>query len=42
MARRLAEAFGATAETWLGMQRAYDLWQARSGAGELPVEPFAG
>ena len=37
MARRLAEAFGSTTETWLGMQRAYDLWQARSGAGEPAV-----
>ena len=40
--RRLAEAFGSTAETWLGMQRAYGLWQVRSGAGELTVEQFAG
>lgn len=42
MARRLAEAFGSTTETWLGMQRAYDLWQARSGTGEPAVGQFAG
>jgi len=29
MARRLAEVFGSTAETWLGMQIAYGQWQAR-------------
>ncbi|MCY4172958.1 MAG: HigA family addiction module antitoxin [Cyanobacteria bacterium MAG CAR3_bin_5] len=28
MASRLAEVFGSTAETWLGMQMAYDQWQA--------------
>lgn len=42
MARRLAEAFGSTAETWLGMQRAYDLWQARAGTGELVAGQLAG
>ena len=41
MARRLAEAFGLTAETRLGMQRAYDLWQARCGMGELAVGQFS-
>lgn len=41
MARRLAEAFGSTAEAWLGMQRAYDLWQARCGMGELAVGQFS-
>ena len=32
MASRIAEVFGSTAETWLGMQMAYDQWQAH-GAG---------
>ena len=41
-ARRLAEAFGSTTETWFGMQRAYDMWQARSGTGEPAVGQFAG
>ena len=41
MARRLAEAFGLTAETRLGMQRTYDLWQARCGMGELAVGQFS-
>ena len=26
----LSQAFGSTPETWLGLQTAYDLWQARS------------
>ena len=29
MAIRLSKAFGSTPETWIGMQMAYDLWQAR-------------
>jgi addiction module HigA family antidote len=37
MAIRLSKAFGSTAETWLGMQLAYDLWQARSRAREIQV-----
>ena len=41
MARRLAEAFGSTTETWLGMQKVYDLWQVRSGMGEPTVGQFA-
>jgi len=32
MARRLAEVFGSTAETWLGMQTAHDQWQAHSAS----------
>ena len=28
MALRLSQAFGSTPETWLGLQAAYDLWQA--------------
>ena len=40
MAIRLSKAFGSTPETWLGMQMAYDLWQARGHAGEITVERF--
>ena len=38
---RLSKAFGATPETWLGMQMAYDLWQARERADKIKVESFA-
>ena len=41
MAIRLSKAFGSTPETWLGMQMAYDLWQARDRAEDIAVEPFA-
>ena len=41
MAIRLSKAFGSTPETWLGMQMAYDLWQARERAGQIAVERFA-
>ncbi len=41
MAIRLSKAFGSTPETWLGMQMAYDLWQARERAREISVERFA-
>ena len=40
MAIRLSKAFGSTPETWLGMQTAYDLWQARDRADEIAVERF--
>ena len=40
MAIRLSKAFGSTPETWLGMQMAYDLWQARDRAGQISVERF--
>ena len=40
MAIRLSKAFGSSPETWLGMQMAYDLWQARSRAEQLTVEKF--
>ena len=40
MAFRLSKAFGSSPETWLGMQMAYDLWQARSRAAQLTVEKF--
>ena len=41
MAIRLSKAFGSTPETWLGMQTAWDLWQARDRAEEIAVEKFA-
>lgn len=40
MAIRLSKAFGSTPETWLGMQMAYDLWQARRRAAKIEVEKF--
>ena len=41
MAIRLSKAFGSSPETWLGLQTAYDLWQARSRASEIEVTPFS-
>lgn len=41
MALRLEKAFGSTAETWLGMQLEYDLWQTTQRVGELTVTRFA-
>jgi addiction module HigA family antidote len=41
MAIRLEKAFGSTAETWLRMQLAYDLWQAEQCAGDIKVTRFA-
>ena len=40
MAIRLPKAFGSTPETWLGMQMAYDLWQARKRVESIKVERF--
>ena len=40
MAIRLSKAFGSTPETWLRMQMAYDLWQARERAESMEVERF--
>ena len=40
MAIRLSKAFGSTAETWLGMQMAYDLQCALTRADEIEVERF--
>ncbi len=37
MAIRLAKAFGSDAETWLRLQMAYDLAQARQHEGEIKV-----
>ena len=42
MSIRLSLAFGSSPETWLAMQTAYDLWQARDRARQLKVERFAG
>jgi len=39
MAIRLAKAFGGDAETWLRLQMAYDLAQARRHESEIKVEP---
>jgi addiction module HigA family antidote len=38
MAIRLAKAFGSSAETWLGMQAAYDLAQARRLESKIGVQ----
>ena len=40
MAIRLSKAFGSSPETWLGMQMAYDLWQARSRVESIEVHRF--
>ena len=40
MAIRLSKAFGSTPETWLRMQLAYDLWQAKGRAESIEVERF--
>ncbi|MGA2077466.1 MAG: HigA family addiction module antitoxin [Terriglobia bacterium] len=40
MALRLSRAFGSTPETWLQMQPAYDLAQARKRETEIRVERY--
>ena len=40
MAIRLSKAFGSSPETWLGMQMAYDLWQARDRIERIEVRRF--
>ena len=40
MAIRLSKAFGSSPETWLGLQMAYDLWQARGRLDEIEVRKF--
>ena len=40
MAIRLSKAFGSSPETWLGLQMAYDLWQARERVRSIRVRPF--
>ena len=41
MAIRLSKAFGSSPETWLGMQMAYDLWEARERADQFQVTRLA-
>ena len=41
MALRLSKAFGSTPEIWLGLQMAWDLWQARDRADAIRVRRFA-
>jgi addiction module HigA family antidote len=42
MALRLADALGGSAESWLRMQEAYDLWHARkTHRAVAPVSPAA-
>ena len=38
MAIRLSKAFGSTPESWLRVQMAYDLWQARGRIDDIQVE----
>lgn len=40
MAIRLSKAFGSSAETWLVLQTAYDLAQARERSRSIKVRPF--
>ena len=37
MAIRLEKVFGSTADTWLGMQMQYDLWEARQRSDKITV-----
>jgi addiction module HigA family antidote len=41
MAIRLDKAFGGGAETWLRLQMAYDLAQARQHEGDINVKPVS-
>ena len=41
MAIRLSQAFGSSPETWLRMQMAHDLWEAREKDAQIKVENFA-
>jgi addiction module HigA family antidote len=41
MAIRLDKAFGGTAETWLALQTAHDLAQARRDEGAIKVKRYA-
>lgn len=41
MALRLEKALGGTAESWLILQTAYDLAQARLRLADLSIKPFA-
>lgn len=42
MAIRLSKAFGSTAETWLAMQTAFDLAQARKLESRIKVKRYVG
>jgi len=42
MALRLAAALGGSAESWLQMQAAYDLWQASKNPLRGGVRPVVG
>jgi addiction module HigA family antidote len=42
MAIRLTKAFGSTAETWLKMQLAYDLSQARKATSSIKIARYRG
>ena len=37
MAIRLEKVFGSTADTWLGMQMQYELWEARQRSDKIQV-----
>ena len=41
MAIRLEEALGTSAETWLAMQAAFDLWQAKKRRRVKKIAPIA-
>ena len=41
MAIRLSKAFGSSPETWLGMQTAFGLWEARKWTSQLQVTRLA-
>ena len=40
MAIRLSKGFGSSPETWLGLQMAYDLWQARGRMEHAEIREF--
>ena len=40
MSIRLSKAFGSSPETWLGLQMAFNLWQARGRMEAIEVERF--
>jgi addiction module HigA family antidote len=40
-ALRIAKATGTSAESWVDMQAAYDLWKARKTTKRLNVKPLA-
>ena len=40
MAIRLSKGFGSSPETWLGLQMAYELWQARERMEHTKIREF--